>query len=862
MWDLLLGIALLHLSVPDPTLPAAAASGAIPLPTAIQHWELERTLASELGGQPLVLERADATFEDMTFDDGRAPALRVPPGARVRVPTALVPHGPGFVDGFTIVLDVRFEDGRWSRAPVVQTDADDDDDAEADVVVKQRGKLAVFGAAGDRGGKIVPGQWHRLAMVVDPSAGTVTHYVDGRRAASERRAIKDSRWSLEPELVLFSDDEEGPRPEVWLAAVQVHGSPLSPRAVEALGAARAAGITREAPSDLVIAGADRTEAVARGRVVTLRWSARSSAGDVALSLRRDDGATSPLGAVPIGAGEASFRVPPGLAAGTWRVHAQAKGLEASGPRLVLDAAPADTSALGRDLVADGGFASGLERWTVEGQVSAAGLRVVGTSGDYTLRQRIDLAAAGVGPELADQGLIVEASALVWRRERSGRFDDRGELVVRCLGDDGAELARLRSLYVETQEPTRRELRGLVPAGTRALEVAFVALQRRAPKNEIGVDDVQLRLVADATPTLSRLSKLPVLHPGDDPRTLTVLFETDRADAAPVLVWSREDAPEARATPTLSTTVSPRHQVHEVRMGPLEPGVSYRYHVEVGPWTSPTWSVKGPVVDGPVRIAWLADNQHGWQTFRSLLPAIANARPDFAVLAGDIVQHGYMLREWQTEWFTTLATADFGQTTPIWFARGNHDGEFALSYAYTSMPGNQSWFALTRGGARLIVLNTEAEHVVVPEQLAWLRAELASPASREADFRIVTFHKAPFSNRWSHKTSTYDGEDWVRAQWVPTFSELGVDLVIAGHAHAYQRMDLDGVRYVVVGGAGGWLDKYKTARWPMVKDIVVHHWAMMEVGAGRIDWTASDDAGKVIDSFTLRATRRGKAAGGR
>lgn len=860
MWDLLLGIALLHVSAPDPSLAGAAAAGHIPLPAAIQHWELERTLASELGGQPLVLERADPTFEEVDFGDGKGAALRVPPGARVRVPTALVPHGPGFVDGFTVILDVRFEDGRWQRAPVVQTDADDDDDAEADVVVRQRGKLAVFGVAGERGGKIVPGQWHRLAMVVDPVAGSVTHYVDGQRAASERRAIKDSRWSLEPELLLFSDDEDGARPQVWLAAVQVHASPLPARAIEALGGASASGIAPQAPGDLSFSASEASDggqATARGSLQTLRWSARSSAGDIELALVGAGGQRVRLGAVPIGSGEASFRVPPTLAAGAWQVHAQGKGVEASGPRLVIDEAPADTSGLGRDLVTNGGFAAGLEGWALDGEASVTNQRLVGTRGDYTLRQTIDLARAGIGPELADQGLVVEASVMAWRRERSGRYDDRGELAVRCLDAEGAELGRIRTLHVESQEPTRHALRGALPRGTRALELTFVALQRRAPKNELGVDDLQLRLVADATPAMWRLSKQPILHPADDPHVLTVLFETDRADATPVVVWSSEGGGERRASPALSTTVSPRHQIHEVRMGPLEPGVDYSYRVEVGPWTSQTWTAKGPVLDGRIKVAWLADNQHGWQTFRKLLPAVAAAGADFAVLAGDIVQHGYMLREWQTEWFSTLSVADFGQTTPIWFARGNHDGEFALSYAYTSMPGNQSWFAVTRAGARIIVLNTEAEHVVIPEQLAWLRAELASPASREADFRIVTFHKAPFSNRWSHKTSTYDGEDWVRAQWVPVFSELGVDLVVAGHAHAYQRMDLDGVRYVVVGGAGGWLDKYKTARWPMVKDLVVHHWALMELGEGRLDWRATDEAGKVIDSFTMRAARRGR-----
>ncbi|MFO0749017.1 MAG: metallophosphoesterase [Myxococcota bacterium] len=325
------------------------------------------------------------------------------------------------------------------------------------------------------------------------------------------------------------------------------------------------------------------------------------------------------------------------------------------------------------------------------------------------------------------------------------------------------------------------------------------------------------------------------------------------------MWGPADAAgEAslqRSAPIVRTTISPRNEVHEVVLGPLEPGRAYRYHVEVGPWQSQEWIIRGPSDAEPLKIAWTADNQIGWQTFRGMLPAIAASKPDFIVLAGDIVQHGEMLREWQTEWFSTLAVADFGQTTPVYFARGNHDGEHALSYAFTTLPGNEAWYAFTRANVRFIVLDTEAENGVVPEQLAWLEAELASPASKDADFRVVSFHKTPFSNRWSNAKSTYDGEDWVRDNWVPEFKRLGVDLVVAGHTHAYQRIDKDGVRYVTVGGAGGRIDTYRTGHWPLDKDILVHHWAMMEIGDRRIHWVARDEGGKVIDEFTLRARRR-------
>jgi hypothetical protein len=95
---------------------------------------------------------------------------------------------------------------------------------------------------------------------------------------------------------------------------------------------------------------------------------------------------------------------------------------------------------------------------------------------------------------------------------------------------------------------------------------------------------------------------------------------------------------------------------------------------------------------------------------------------------------------------------------------------------------------------------------------------------------------------------------VRDHFVPVFQKGKVDLVVAGHAHAYQRMDLEGVRYVVVGGAGGRLDRYQTGHWGMDKDYVGHHWALMDIVPSargpQLSWTAKDFDGQLIDAWTL------------
>lgn len=59
--------------------------------------------------------------------------------------------------------------------------------------------------------------------------------------------------------------------------------------------------------------------------------------------------------------------------------------------------------------------------------------------------------------------------------------------------------------------------------------------------------------------------------------------------------------------------------------------------------------------------------------------------------------------------------------------------------------------------------------------------------------------------WEEEAWNEKGEsDWgafVRLKYVPLFEQYGVDLVIGGHSHIYQRGSRNGVHYLVVGGGG-------------------------------------------------------------
>lgn len=130
------------------------------------------------------------------------------------------------------------------------------------------------------------------------------------------------------------------------------------------------------------------------------------------------------------------------------------------------------------------------------------------------------------------------------------------------------------------------------------------------------------------------------------------------------------------------------------------------------------------------------------------------------------------------------------------------------------------------------------------QRAWLRDELAAS---EGPVRIAVFHHPPYSAGSSHP-----GDAAVRSNWVPLFERYGVDLVLSGHAHLYERHRVDGIDYVVTGGGGRAL--HRCARNPRTLRIcrAVYHMVELVVDERTIRVRAIKRDGTVFHSFLIDA----------
>lgn len=171
--------------------------------------------------------------------------------------------------------------------------------------------------------------------------------------------------------------------------------------------------------------------------------------------------------------------------------------------------------------------------------------------------------------------------------------------------------------------------------------------------------------------------------------------------------------------------------------------------------------------------------------------------------------------------------------------GNHDvmdGHGAAQLAGLGMPG--PWWARHLGDVLLIGL--DSNHADDPDQRAWLERTLAAATEQ---WRIVVVHHPPYS-------AGYQGSsDEVREVLVPLFQRYGVQLVISGHDHDYQRsVPIDGVTYVVTGGAAGTRrtgeDDFTAVSFSW------HHFVEVGVFADRLVVRAVNQDERVADEATI------------
>lgn len=172
--------------------------------------------------------------------------------------------------------------------------------------------------------------------------------------------------------------------------------------------------------------------------------------------------------------------------------------------------------------------------------------------------------------------------------------------------------------------------------------------------------------------------------------------------------------------------------------------------------------------------------------------------------------------------------------------GNHDVELGNGpgqVAALGMPGR--WYATSFGDVLVVVLDsTQPES---PAQQRFLETALAGST---ATWKIVGLHHPPYS------AGSHGSDMPTRLAFESIFIEHGVELVLAGHDHDYQRTDpIDGITYIVSGGAAK-IRPTGTAEFSAVSQSVLH-FVTIDVWSDYLVVTAISREG-LVDRVVLSA----------
>ena len=197
--------------------------------------------------------------------------------------------------------------------------------------------------------------------------------------------------------------------------------------------------------------------------------------------------------------------------------------------------------------------------------------------------------------------------------------------------------------------------------------------------------------------------------------------------------------------------------------------------------------------------------------------------------------------------TACPAASMARVNAFFPATGNHDytdGGIADYLGYFGSLDGSTTYSVVRGGIEFIVVDSQAaldSSESMTSQRTWAR--LRARTSR-AQWQVVVLHHPPSSSSATHGSSP-------QFRW--PFATWGVDLVLSGHDHVYERLQEQGTTFVVDGTGGADLYEFGTVLPGSLARDDTHHGALFltSTPVGLVGEYWSVDRSR-LDRFVVRA----------
>jgi hypothetical protein len=293
---------------------------------------------------------------------------------------------------------------------------------------------------------------------------------------------------------------------------------------------------------------------------------------------------------------------------------------------------------------------------------------------------------------------------------------------------------------------------------------------------------------------------PYLQMGT-PTSMVVRWRTDTATTSSVRYGAATGAlTELAENLTLKTE-------HVISIAGLTPNTRYYYSVgtnlaPIAGGDSSFYFVTSPTEAKPTRVWVLGDpglGTTGQAAVRNAYTAFTGAREtDVLLTLGDNAYNNGTDAEYQNYFFNIYPT--IMRNSVLWPTIGNHDSG-QVSNPPASLPyfnifslpqsaqaggvasGTSRYYSFDYGNIHFVCLDSmTSDRSVNGAMMTWLRNDLTANTK---SWLIAFWHHPPYS-KGSHDSDTSTNETQMRQTVLPVLEQYGVDLVLSGHSHSYER----------------------------------------------------------------------------
>ena len=307
----------------------------------------------------------------------------------------------------------------------------------------------------------------------------------------------------------------------------------------------------------------------------------------------------------------------------------------------------------------------------------------------------------------------------------------------------------------------------------------------------------LQLVASDLPFVTRGPYLQLATP----TSIRVVWRTDKSTVGVVRYGTDPANLDQLVDQGASTTI------HNIELAGLSP--NRRYWYSVGTQTDTLqggagFTFRTPPSGGqarPLRIWALGDSGEANEDARAVRDAYTSfaggQAPEVMLMLGDNAYPDGLLSQYQAAVFDMFP--EYLRRTALWPTRGNHENSATAYYGLFRLPtaaeagglasGTEAYYSFDHGSVHFVCLDSDAsDNSVGGAMYTWASQDIAATTQ---DWVICFWHHPPYT-KGSHDSDTETKLLQMRQNFLPMLEAAGVDLVLCGHSHSYERSyQLDG-----------------------------------------------------------------------